>query len=469
MDSNKRRRLAEQVKRFRARFVQSVGSVLGDVIPSKLLMQWVTDEVDVWRERGYSPFTTLTLFLEQVLGEDHSCQDAVARALSTRVADGQSPCSLNTGPYCRARARLPVGLLEHLGREIGTRVCAQQPKEWLWHGRQVKLVDGSTLSMPDTAANQKRFPQNRSQKTGLGFPLARLVAIVSLSCGALLDWAVGLCVGKETGETALLWGLAQKLQRGDVVVADRAYAGYFMVAWLIQQGVDVVIRQHQRRHTDFRRGQQLGARDHLVSWTRPQRPTWMSEAIYANMPESLTMREARVAGWTLASTLIDPQPVSKRELFVLYRQRWHVELDLRSIKNVMQMDILRCKSPEMVEKEIAAHLVAYNLIRAVMAQAASLSAALPRQLSFKTALQILNAFEQNLRCCPRGRLTCRHAFLLAGIAQARLPNRPDRVEPRAVKRRPKPRALLTKPRQVLKKGLHRKQQTLQKHIDQGLR
>ncbi len=147
MDSNKRRRLAEQVKRFRARFVQSVGSVLGDVIPSKLLMQWVEDEVDVWRERVYSPFTTLTLFLEQVLGEDHSCQDAVARALSARVADGQTPCSLNTGPYCRARARLPVGLLEHLGREIGTRVCAQQPKEWLlaWApsqaGRRQNAVD----------------------------------------------------------------------------------------------------------------------------------------------------------------------------------------------------------------------------------------------------------------------------------------------------------------------------------------
>lgn len=469
MDSQKRRRLAEQVKRFRARFVQSVGSVLGEVIPSKRLMQWVKDEVGDWRERVYSPFTTLVLFIEQVLGADHSCRDAVARALSARVADGQSPCSLNTGPYCKARARLPVGLLEHLGREIGTRVCAEQPKEWLWHGRQVKLVDGTTLSMPDTAANQKRFPQNRSQKVGLGFPLARLVAIVSLSCGSVLDWAVGPCKGKETGETALLWGLAQKLQPGDVLIADRAYAGYFMIAWLIQQGVDVVIRQHQRRHTDFRLGQRLGARDHLVSWTRPNRPAWMSEALYASMPESLTMREARVGGWTLASTLIDPKQVSKRELFTLYRQRWQVELDLRSIKNVMQMDILRCKSPEMVEKEIAAHLVGYNLVRTVMAQAACLSALLPRQLSFKTALQLLNAFEHNLRCCPRGRLASRHASVLGSIAQARLPNRPGRVEPRAIKRRPKSQPLLTKPRQVLQKELRRKQQTIQKHIDKGLR
>ena len=259
------------------------------------------------------------------------------------------------------------------------------------------------------------------------------------------------CEGKGTGETALLWGLAQKLRRGDVVVADRADTGYFRVAWFIQQGVDGVIRQHQRRPTDFRRGQPLGARDHLVSWTRPQRPTGMREALYANMPESLTLREARVADWTLASTLIDPQQVSKRERFVLYRQRWPVELDLRAIKHVMQMDILRGKSPERVEQEIAAHLVGYHLVRAVMAQAASLSAVLPRQWSFKAARPILNAFEQNLRGCPRGRLASRHAFVLGGIAQARLPKRPDRVEPRVVKRRPKPRTLLTKPRQVLKK------------------
>ena len=454
------------MRRLRARFAQSVGAVLGDVIPAQLLVQWVIEEVGRYRERLYGPLSTLVLFIEQVLSADQSCQDAVARGVSTRVALGQAPCSLNTGPYCKARARLPVGLLERLGREIGERVCAGQPPAWRWRGREVKLVDGTTLSMPDTAKNQASFPQNHEQRAGLGFPLARVVAIVSLSCGAVLEWASGPCEGKETGETALLWGLAQKLKRGDVVVADRCYAGYFMIAWLMQWGVDVVIRQHQRRHTDFRRGQRLGARDHVVSWVRPQRPSWMDEATYAEMPETLTMREVRAGGWTLVSTLTDARTVSKRDLLELYRKRWQVELDLRSIKTVMQMEILRCMSPQMVHKEIAAHLVAYNLVRAVMARAAYLGAVLPRQLSFKGALQLLRAFEQNLRHCPRGRRAIQRAHLLGGIAQMKLPHRPGRVEPRAIKRRPKPCKLLTEPRNLVRARLLEQQQ---RHIAAFLR
>lgn len=466
MDSSKKRHLGEQVRRFRARFVQSVGAVLGDVIAADALRQWVSEEAGGYRERVYGPLTTLVLFIEQVLGADHSCQDAVARGVSARVALGQAPCSLNTGPYCRARGRLALGLIERLGREVGHRLCAGQPVGWRWRGREVKLVDGTTLSMPDTAQNQVRFPQSREQKPGLGFPLARLVAVVSLSCGAVLAWASGPCEGKETGETALLWGLARRLCPGDVVVADRCYAGYFMIALLVLLGVDVVIRQHQRRVTDFRRGERLGVRDHVVSWVRPQRPAWMDEATYEAMPETLRLREVRAGGWTLVSTLTDPREVSKHELLELYRMRWQVELDLRSIKAVMQMDILRCKSPQMVTKEIAVHVLAYNLVRAVMARAAYLGHVLPRQLSFKGALQMLNAFEENLRHCPRGRLAIRHAHVLAGIVQLRLPHRPGRVEPRAVKRRPKPRRLLTQPRHILRERLLKLQE---QHIAACLR
>lgn len=310
--------------------MQSVGAVLGEVIPASSLMQWVIEETGHYRERVYGPLTTLVLFIEQVLGADHSCQDAVARGVSARVALRQAPCSLNTGPYCKARLRLPLELVARLGREVGERLIAGQPRTWLWRGREVKLVDGTTLSMPDTEANQARFPQNHEQRAGLGFPLARLVAMVSLSCGAVLQWALGPCEGKETGETALLWGLAQKLRCGDVLIADRCYAGYFILAWLIQLGVDVVIRQHQCRHTDFRRGRRLGARDHVVSWVRPQRPAWMDEATYAAMPERLTLREVRAGGLTLVSTLTDARQVSKQELLALYRLRWQVELDSRA-------------------------------------------------------------------------------------------------------------------------------------------
>jgi len=453
MNDSKKRHLAEQVRRFRARFVQTVGAVLGDVLPKRSLMKWIAEECGHYRQRIYDPLRTLTLFIEQVLGADQSCQDAVARGVSGQVSLGHLPGSLNTAAYCKARSRLALGLIERLGREMGAMLCTQQPQAWRWRDREVKLVDGTTVSMPDTAANQADFPQSRTQKPGLGFPLARLVTIVSLSCGAVLDWAVGPCEGKQTGETALLWKLAQRLQRGDIVIADRYYAGYFLIAMLVQLGVDVVIRQHQRRHTDFRRGQRLGAKDHLVSWLRLQRPSWMDADTYASMPEILRMREVNIGGWTLVTTLVDAKEVSKRDVFELYRARWQIELDLRSIKTSMCMDVLRCKSPQMVKKEIAVHLLAYNLVRAVMAQAAHLGRVLPRQLSFKGALQMLNAFEENLRHCPLGRLALRHAHLLAGIAQMKLPHRPGRVEPRALKRRPKPFQLLTEPRQILRARL----------------
>jgi len=466
MNGSKKGNVAEQVRRFRARFVQSAGVALGTVITGQLLKTTVLAEAGCWRERLYGPFATVALFTEQVLGADHSCQDAVARGLSARVALGQAPCSLNTGPYCKARLRLALGLIEQLGRAVGMRLSAAQPAPWLWRGRNVKLVDGTTVSMPDTVANQEAFPQSREQKPGLGFPLARLAGIISLSCGAVLEWASGPCEGKNTGETALLWRLMDKFADGDVVIADRYFASYFGIARLRQQGVDVLIRQHQRRHTDFRRGRHLGKRDHVVSWARPLRPNWMDWATYATMPESMLMREVRVGDLTLVTTLLDAHEVGKPELVDLYGKRWQIELDFRSIKTVMQMDVLRCKSPDMVRKEIAVHLLAYNLVRTIMAQAACFAHVLPRQLSFKATLQVLNAFEENLRSCPRGRLTTRHAIVLVGIGQLILPVRPDRVEPRAVKRRPKPHKLLTKPRRVWREQLRRQQQ---RHLECALR
>jgi hypothetical protein len=281
------------------------------------------------------------------------------------------------------------------------------------------------------------------------------VGVVSLSCATVLDWAVGAYEGKQTGENALLWTLLEHFKPGDVLIADRLYAGYFMIARLMQLKVDIVMRQHQTRHTDFRRGTHLGTRDHLVQWQRPQRPNWMDEATYAAMPETLTIREVRVGGWTLVSSLTDAKSVSKKDLLDLYHSRWHVELDFRSIKVAMQMDVLRCKTAQMVRKEIAVHMLAYNLVRTVMARSALLGQVLPRQLSFKAALQTLNAFAPVLRHHPRGSLRQRHADLLAGIARLVVPERPGRVEPRAVKRRPKPHRLLTEPRNVARTRLEK--------------
>jgi len=443
------------VKRLRARFAQSVGEGLNSVMSAQSLRRAVEQHAGRWRERLYGPLTTLELFTEQVLSADRSCQDAVARGLSLRVAMGKPGCSLNSGPYCKARARLKLGLIEHLGRHLAGQLGAKQPAQWRWRGRELKLADGTTVSMPDTAANQRCYPQNREQRPGLGFPLARIVGIVSLSSGAVLDWALGPCEGQESGETALLWNLAPGLNASDVLIADRYFSGYFLLARLKQLGVDVLVQANGSRHTDFRGGKRLGARDHLVHWQRPQRPRWMDAATYEQMPLSLLVREVRVGGLTLVTTLVNPKEVSKDELRELYTQRWNVELDLRSIKSTMQMDVLRCKNPQMVAKEVAVHLLAYNLVRALMAKAAQGAGVLPRQLSFKGALHLINAFQEALRRAPRARLLIMHAHLLGAIASLKLPHRPGRIEPRAVKRRPKEYPRLMQPRHIARARLIR--------------
>jgi hypothetical protein len=268
---------------------------------------------------------------------------------------------------------------------------------------------------------------------------------------------VGPYAGKQTGEAALLWTLLENFKPGDMMIADRLYTSYFMIARQGPLRADVVMHQHQTRRTDFRRGRRLGTRDHVVQWARPARPTWMEEATYAGMPATLTMREVRAGGWTLATSLVDAKSVSKIELVELYHSRWHVELDFRSIKDVMQMDELRCKTAQMVRKEVAVHLLAYNLIRTVAAHAAVLARVLPRRMSFKATLQTLSNFFDKLRECPRRKLLVLHATLLQAIAKLLLPLRPNRCEPRAVKRRPKPHRLLTKPRQVERTRLEKRQ------------
>ena len=459
MDGIRGSRFAAQVGRFRARFAQAGSSTLSKLMPASLLEGLITQSRERWRDRIYGPLQTLKLFLDQVLSADGSCQDAVARGLSERTALGLAPCSLNNAAYCVARRRLPLSLIVGLAQTLGERLEQSQPKQWLWRGRPIVLADGTTVSMPDTTANQARFPQSGEQQPGLGFPLARLVALVSLSTGAVLGWASGPCKGKQTSEMALLWRLAGQLKRGDVMIADRFYASYLMLAHLRSLGVDVVMRQHQRRRTDFRRGQRLGKGDHVVCWARPKRPPWMSLQEYDAIPETMRVRETRHGCWIIVTTMLDVQEVDKAELLRLYRLRWQIELDLRSIKSVMQMDVLRCRSPEMIEKEIAAYLCAYNLVRTVMAQAAAVSGCLPRLLSFTAALQVLRAFEQTLRHAPGKRLRVVTACVLGAVAQAKLPLRPDRAEPRARKRRPKKARLLTEPRECARERLLKHKET----------
>lgn len=448
-----KKRLRHAVEQFRCCFGDQPTQAIGAVLPAEVVAAAVEEEVGAFRERVYPPLTTLGLFVGQALSPDGACQDAVARHLSERTAKGEALCSLSNGPYCRARQRLPLGLINRLGVAVGEALEQASPQDWKWHGRSVKLLDGTTVSMPDTAANQSMYPQSGVQKAELGFPLAMLVALISLSTGAVLNWAAGPCRGKHTGEQALFRKLMPHLAAGDVVLADRYYCNYFAVAQLLARGVDLVTRQHQRRITDFRRGKRLGRRDQIVDWVRPQRPSWMDDETYAGMPERLSLRQTEVAGRILVSTITDARMVSAPELDALYCRRWQVEVDLRSIKSEMGMDVLRAKSPAMIDKEIAVCFLAYNLVCALMTRAATGVRVLARSLSFKGTLQLLLAFQQHLRMAAGKSARTMTAHLIGAISMLRLPIRPGRIEPHAIKRRPKNHQLLTVPRRLARAAI----------------
>jgi hypothetical protein len=422
----------------------------GDVVEAAL-----AEEQLKFRIRTYTPLITLWTFLTQVLDPDHSCRKAVSSLIAFLVAQGQPSVSPDTSNYCKARKRLPLSWIVRLVRKTGELLEGKASSAWLWKGRPVHLVDGSTASMPDTPANQHAYPQSLSQKPGLGFPLARFVAIIGLATGAVLDVAIGPCKGKRTGETSLLRTLLQRMKAGSILLGDRFFASYFGIAALVQRDIDGVFRMHQRRKTDFRRGRCLGIEDHLVLWQKPARPEWMDEATYEQIPDEMTVRELRfrveqpgyrVREIVLVTTLLDCTAYTKEELADLFLKRWNVELDLRSIKIVMQMDVLRCKSPDMVDKELWVHMLAYNIIRAFMATAAAKNGTQPRELSFKGTLQALTAFRDTMRTAKPDRRAQLWEAMFVMMAYDRVGDRPGRIEPRCKKRRPKQYDLLTIPR-----------------------
>jgi putative transposase len=443
-------------------FLQHDGLPFADALPEEQI-QRAFDDADATfaddEEDVYTPAVTLWAFLSQVLfkGEMRSCLAAVGRVIVLCVALGRKPCSDNTGAYCRARAKLSVPVIQRLALDLADECEDKVPRHWLWKGHHVHLVDGSTLTMPDTEKNQAEYPQMKSQEPGLGFPIARVVVLLSLATAMLQGMAIGPYTGKETGESALLRELFGRLRPGSVVLADRHYGSFFMVALLKEMGIDVVMRQHQRRDTDFRRGRRLGAGDHVVTWIRPQRPDWMDQETYEGMPETLTVREVhvqvhqpgfRVESLVVVTSLTDAKHYTKDDIAELYHQRWLVELDIRALKITLGIDVLRCKWPEMVRREVWVALLAYNLIRRSMLQAAlaSDSDRSPRQLSFTAAMQKIAASWNTLTACDDAVLMVLIEVHLKHMATHEIGNRANRVEPRAVKRRPKPHKLLTKPR-----------------------
>lgn len=331
------------------------------------------------------------------------------------------------------------------------------PAPWLWRGRAVKLVDGTRLSMPDTQENQARYPQPSTQAPGVGFPLARLVLVACLATGAVLDAAIGPHQGKGSGELTLVRRLLQGFSPGDVMLADALYCNYFLTPELMAANVDVLFEQNGSRTTDFRRGHSLGTHDHVVRWPKPaQRPAWMTPQQYAQAPDEIVLREVKVAHRVLVTTLVNHRQVGEDDLSALYARRWNVELDLRNLKTTCGMDVLRCQTPQMNDKQLWVHLLAYNVIRLLMTQAASYAGVDPRALSFKHTVQLWTQWT------ARGLSATGDDERLFGlIAQCKAGHRSGRIEPRMRKRRPKPYPWMKVPhtearRQVERHGHARK-------------
>ena len=451
-----------------SRFARQYQSVRRGAAP-ELALQGVLSAADVeravadeglrFRDRWFTPVVTFWTFLVQTLTADASCQTALARLIAWLAGQGRPVPSANTGAYCRARRRLPEGLLSRLSGLV-TRRAAEAAGAWRWHGRRVRVVDGTSVSMPDTPENQEAYPQQRNQEPGLGFPLARLVAVFDLACGCVLDTALGPWRGKGTGEASLFRPLVEHCDPGDVVLGDAYFSSYFLMATLRRRGADYVGRLNNRRPVDYRRGRRSGPYDTVVVWRKPPRADWLEPETWDDYPDALAVRLLRlrvvapgfrVKVLDVVTTLLDADAYANDELLDLYRRRWQAELHLRSLKSLLGMDVLTCQTPEMVRKEIAMQLLAYNLIRALMARAAARAGCRPEDLSFKASWKAWEAFAPQLRgaaAAERDRLT---DCLLDLIARCRVNDRPGRYEPRVKKRRPKPTPRMTKQRQEYKR------------------
>jgi hypothetical protein len=444
------------LQEVRARFARNEGLPFADVLTEASIRDVLQEQGVSYRDRVFNPVTTIWGFLSQVLSDDHSCRDAVARVIAHRAANGLTVCSPNAASYCNARARLRTDVLRTLARRAAQQLQAGAAEEWKWDGRNVFIADGSYVSMPDTPQNQAAYPQPPQQRPGLGFPLARVAVLLSLATGACHDLAIAAYAGKGTGETTLLRALYDSLKPGDVVLADALFDNYFVACELRDRGIDLVARAASQR-VGSRVAESRPDGDILV-WQRPNKPHRMTGEQYRRYPKALLMRQVavdargkgnRAEQFHVVTTILDAS-IDGGQVGDLYERRWDGEVDIRSIKSALQMDVLRCQTPEMVRKEIWAHLLAYNLLRTVMAVAASEHGIAPREVSFKGAKQAVTAFAPKIEAArPEDRAPLIDA-LLATIAYHRVGDRPGRWEPRARKRRPKPGARLTQPRAMAK-------------------
>jgi len=451
--------MGQRVRQLRQQSLMHLDLLFGSFLPTELLSQ--SDEGPNSREQIYSVRRTFFGFLYQVLNPDCPCREVVRQIQSLFALVSSRHVSEDTGAYCLARGRLPLEILQRLRCAVATHA---QKMEELWHGFRVKVIDGTGVSMPDTLKNQRAYPQSSEQKPGCGFPWMKLVGVFSLGTGVLLDYARG---NKHQHELNLLRRLLDMFKPGDLALADRGFSCYTLLALLALKEIPALFRLHQSRSGDLRRGKRLGKNDRLVVWTKPKNweRRYLPLALWRRIPRemsvrilrySLRRRGYRTRSLTLVTTLVDAQRYPARELALLYAKRWQIELWFRDIKTSMGMEVLRCQSPKMIHKELEMFLIAYNLIRCLMLQASRNYTVDVQRLSFKGTVDSVRQFSVAIaQARSRKKQIKLIDKLFETMAADLVPERPGRREPRAVKRRPKPCAWLTKHRHKYKDSQHR--------------
>ena len=449
-----------RVQILKDKFSQSLGLPFKELLPSSVIEQALSELKIRYYRRLFDPIVTLWAFLSQVLDADKSCHNAVSKVIAYLAEIGVEIPSSDTSAYCQARSRLPEKFLENLFSQVGKSLEEKIEIEHLWCGRNVKVIDGSTVSMPDTPDNQKAYPQPSTQASGCGFPIAKIGVIFSLSTGA----AIALCIDiLNTHDIKLARNLDQFLNPLDILLGDRAFCAYADLVSIKNRNCDAVFRKHQARKTTMRKGKIIGSSDKLVTWHKPKKcPQGLSKDEFNALPSTITVREIyyyivvpgfRTERVSLITTLLDTTAYSTLDIVGLYGQRWDVELDLRHLKTTLGMDILRCKTPSMVRKEIYVYLLAYNLLRGLMWSAGTTYTNPPLRLSLQGTRHHLNNFIPELLAATSTKRLKIYRTLLKVIAHKAVPDRPARNEPRVRKRRPKAYPLMTKPRHELRKQL----------------
>lgn len=391
-----------------------------------------------FRKTKFSPDVAFNIFIRQILSSDGSCRQAIADAVGAGLIDSNS---LDTGAYCHARERLPESLFTECAK-LFYNICYEQlrSKYQRWNGYHLKVIDGTTLSMPDTLENQKAYPQPNTQSPEVGFPLLRMVICNCLMTGAVIDYAYAPYQGKLTGEHSLFRSMIDNcVNSRDLILGDRYYSSFWLLHALQKKEAAGLFEAHASRTVDWTKGRSINALDHIIEWEKPSRPEWMSQDEYDQIPELIKVREFKYKNKILVTTILDEKKFSANKLGELYFQRWCVETDIGALKTTMKMDVLRCKNPENIAREIGAHFVAYNFVRTLIARAARIKKSQPREISHKAAIQIVNAFKirlANAVSIPEFKKVV--SSMMSLLVKERVQHRPGRKEPRAVKRRPKP-------------------------------